>query len=591
MLVSAVMSVVIGQGFAGEFQAGIDQMINKVDPTINMGLEVIDLNTGENLYSRNVNKLLLPASNMKLISDAAAYLSLGPDYRFQTTLSTNASVLQGGVLHGPLYLNMSGDPSFSAADLDTLIAHLKTWGVSRITGNVVIQSSHSMVTPYATGVMETDKKYAYGAPVAPVVIDANRMNVTVNPASHAGELAIVEPEDLSGTVIVDNQVKTVGSSKGCGVSFNMNSENHLTVRGCVGVGQWALVQRLPIINPKRYMQGLVHQRLKHAGIMLDGQVGLGQMPAHTLLIASHSSKPIMQIMADTLKPSDNLYADSLFLHAADKISGGPVNWAGAAPVIKQFLTQQTGIDFSTATLKDGSGLSRDDRLTVNQTVNLLRFLHNRFPIGYEYISALPIGGRDGTLIKRFKNPGERGMVRAKTGYMSGVMGLSGYLYTPNGHTLAFSMFVNKKPKVGFSGQYRPLMDAIVTYMIHQKPGGNAAATIAIQRPVAFEQKPNSLARDRAKSAKWRYIESSLKKALAGQSVTVLFKGNHLILRDNSSDVNRVWSALKNVNQHSPFAVILKSTSSPSGSGPTLLWVKSYNVLNRSKRTWTLNDVS
>lgn len=581
--------------YAGAMQSGIDSVIAKVDPNINMGMEVIDLNTGETLYSRSSEQPLIPASNMKLISDAAAYLALGPDYRFKTELSTNAPVLQAGVLQGSIYIRMPGDPSFTHEDLAHLFSTLNRWGVRRITGNVIVESSHNFVTPYAKGIMETDKKYAYGAPIAPLMLDSNRLSVTVNPASRIGSLAVVEPSNLSSMMNIDNQVKTVGSPKGCGVGVALTPQNQLAARGCIGVGQWALIQKLPITNPWRFAQGLIVGQLKHEGIMLDGQVVMGQIPSQTLLIASHESKPIAQIMADTMKPSDNLYADSLFLHAAHKIHGSPLNWAESEQVVKKFLTDQTGIDFSKAVMHDGSGLSRQDALTVHQTVGLLKFLHNRFPIGYEYVSALPIAGRDGTLQKRFRDPTQRGMIRAKTGTMTGILGLSGYLYTQNGHTLAFAMFINKRPKTppSISGRYRSLLDMLCGYMLKQTPGGNSLDKVATTRSAAFEQKPTQIDRQKSSVAKWRRIESTLKKSLAGSSVQVIFRGNQLVLRDDSSSPDKVWSALRNVHRQIPFAVVLRGTSAPArASGdPTLLWVKALTVLEKSKRTWTINNVS
>ncbi|WP_426760066.1 D-alanyl-D-alanine carboxypeptidase, partial [Pseudomonas aeruginosa] len=97
--------------------------------------------SGETLYKRNANRLYIPASNMKLFSEAAALMALGPDYQFKNQLSTSANQLQQGVLHGNLYLHLSGDPSFSREDLKTLLSSLKDWNITTIQGNVIIDSS------------------------------------------------------------------------------------------------------------------------------------------------------------------------------------------------------------------------------------------------------------------------------------------------------------------------------------------------------------------------------------------------------------------------------------------------------------------
>ncbi|STX29980.1 D-alanyl-D-alanine carboxypeptidase [Legionella beliardensis] len=576
-------------------QGGADKLINQVDPKINMGIEVVDLTTGVTLYERNKSQLFIPASNMKLFSDAAALMVLGPDYRFKNKLSINSSQIQQGILKGNLYLHLSGDPSFSRNRLGELIGELKAWHISRIQGNVIIDSSHAAVDPYAPGWLNEDLAYSYGAPLAPVMIDANRMTVTVNPADKPGLPAIVEVDDDSGSIIVNNQVKTNDTAAHCGVSFIMDKENHLAVHGCIGVGQWAIQQKMAIRNPLLYAQGLVRQQLYKANIVLEGNVLLDKAPAGTMLIATDASKPIAQLMADTLKPSDNLYADSLFLHAADKLNGAPVNWTEAQTIIKQFLQQQTGIPLKQAILTDGSGLSRYDLLTPNQTVSLLRFLFDRFPLAYEYIAALPVSGRDGTLQRRFKKPNQQDLVRAKTGTMRGIISLSGYLYTVNAHTLAFAIYVNTRrgtsPNV--SGRYRYLVDALCTYFLQQKPSNNTWAKVFMpQARIKFQQNPTQAEQQRGNQAKWRRLETAIKQTLKGQPVTVIYRNNELVLHDNQADIGHVLAVLQAIRKKYPFSVALASKSMPAINGRTFfLWIEAALLPPQTKRVWTIREAA
>ena len=592
MLSGVLFCLVCAPALSSNIQNSMDRIINQVDPKINMGIEVVDLNTGEMLYQRNANRTFTPASNMKLFSDAAALLILGPDYHFQSQLSTDASSLDKGVLNGSLYLHLSGDPSFTQEHLDALLAQLHTWGIHQIKGNVVLVSNHSVVDAYAPGLSVKDLTFSYGAPIAPVMFDENRLTVTVNPAWRAGEPALVELNEPGSSLVLDNQVKTAAKTAACGISFVMDNDNHLTVRGCVRVGQWAVQQRIAIRNPLRYAQELVKNRLANVNIKLDGQVLLGQAPASSLLLATHTSKPINQLMADTLKPSDNLYADSLFLHAAAKLQGTPLNWAQAQPIVKNFLQQQTGINMQNAVLTDGSGLSRQDLLTPEQTVSLLRFLHNHFPLSYEYIAALPVAGQDGTLQKRFRKVTQQGLLRAKTGTMTGIMSLSGYLYTANAHTLAFAIFINTTPGTSpnISGRYRSLVESLCDFLLAQKPEGNRLATIPnAHGRVAFQQRPNQADRIRSQQGKWRGLETAVKKALADEPVTVLFRKQQLVLVDHGADASKVWSVLQTLGKKYSFSVALHGQSSPASSkaAPQLLWVNTASKSNL--RTWTLRE--
>lgn len=573
-------------------QDGVEKIIHKLNPHVNLGVVVYDLNSGKTLYSRNADKLFIPASNMKLFSEAAALMVLGPDYTFKNQLSTNASELQNGVLKGNLYLHLSGDPSFSRHDLRSLILQLKDWNINAIEGKVIIDSALSGVTPYPPGWLTTDMAYSYGAPIAPLMIDSNRLTVTVNPAAHDGERAIVEVDDGGGAIELDNQITTKASAAGCGVGFSLDNENHLAARGCVGVGQWAVQQRMAIKNPLIYAQGMIKSELARAMITFNGQVELGKAPEGSMIMATEHSKSISQLMADTLKPSDNLYADSLYLHAANKLNGSPLNWKEAQPVVKNYLQQQTGINLSNAVFTDGSGLSRYNLVTPEQTAGLLKFLYQRFPLSYEYIAALPVSGRDGTLTKRFRIPSQQGFVRAKTGTMTGMNSLSGYLYTANGHTLVFAMYINRLPGGKSSGPGRPILDALTTFFLTSNPSDTTIAKVETpHNRLTFQMGPTQGDKQRAHQAKWRQLETAVKQALKGQAVNIVYRGNELIVNDNQSDANKVWQALRAVAKQYPFAVALAAkTSSISSVGkPMMMWMKSTTDDKNTQRSWVIRE--
>ena len=246
-----------------------------------------------------------------------------------------------------------------------------------------------------------------------------------------------------------------------------------------------------------------------------------------------------------------------------------------------------------AILTDGSGLSRYDLLTPQQTVGLLRFLHDRFPLSYEYIAALPVSGRDGTLQRRFKKPDQQDLVRAKTGTMTGVISLSGYLYTANAHTLAFAIYINNLPgtKLSVSGRYRYLVDALCSYFLQQKPASNSWAKILSPHGrLKFQQNPTQAELQRGKQARWRRLETVVKQAIKGQAVTVLYRGNELVLNDNQNDPSGVWNTLEALRKKYPFAVALSSQIMPAfNRANPLLWMQIPAQGSQAKRTWTIRE--
>lgn len=577
---------------ASHFQPSVNHIINSVDPSINMSMKVVDLDTGEVLFQRDANKSLIPASNMKLYSNAAALLTLGPDYQFRTTLSTSASLIENGSLKGTLYLSLPGDPSLRSSDLNQLFSQLEPLGVKQINGNIVIDSTHQSIDSYAPGIVPKDITFAYGAPLGPIMLDENRLTATVNPAWQAGLPAQINLSARFGGIELDNQVKTVASSKGCGIGFHMTG-NHLLVKGCIGRNQSAIQHRMAIRDPLNYTRGVIQQQLKQHGIAFSGQILLGKTQPNSFFLASHLSEPTSRMIADTMKPSDNLYADSLYLHTAHKLKGSPVNWSEAQPIIKHFLETQTGINLSQSKLIDGSGLSRFDLLSAEQTVNLLKYLHDRFPLAYEYISALPISGQDGTLQKRLRGINQQGLVRAKTGSMTGVVSLSGYLYTANGHTLAFAIFINTRPgtKPNVSGRYRSLVDTLCAYFLRQSPDSNHIVKGAHpQARVAFQQIPSQADRARQSMYKWRNMEYRLKQALQNQAATVVFQDNQLIIQDHGANTQTIWQLLQTLNQKYSFSVAVQSAApfNHSSNQPLVIWIKNNNSAE-SYRTWTIRE--
>lgn len=592
ILLSFILLMITFTAWATPVQLDVENILKQVDPDINLGALVVDLNTGETLYSRNASQAFIPASNMKLFSDAAALLALGPNYRFKTELSTNATRLEQGVLKGSVYLYLPGDPSFKSQDLTALLTELKTWGITRIDGNIILVSARHGIHPYGPGWSKKDLTHSYGAPLAPVILDENRLVVTVNPAALAGQNARIELNTSNAGITLHNEVTTNTTSKDCGISYAMDKKNQLTVRGCIGLGQWSGQQKLAIKNPTRYTQAQIKSDLHALGIILNGKIQYGKKPKTALLLGTHQSKSIANLLEKTLKTSDNLYAESLYLHTAEVLHGSPVNWNKAESIVRNFLEQETNISMDKAVLRDGSGLSRQDKLTPKQTVELLKFLHARFPLAYEYISALPVAGRDGTLRKRLKKPSEQGFVRAKTGTMSGIVSLSGYMYTTNAHTLAFAIYINKGPKTKAktTWHYAPLVDKLCSFFLKQNPSNLQKKYLKHAHDrIAFQEHPTQSETTKQHAQRWRHIELALKRALKGKPVAVIYRDDHLFLDDQSRDANTVWHALQSVYKKYPFAVALHGNFSPKkpSATPSLLWIKTSTT--SPTRTWTIQD--
>jgi len=589
LLLSASLSL-----FAADLSPTLQTLIKKTDPNINLGMIVVDLTTGSTLFEKQAQRTFVPASNMKLFSEAVAMLALGPEYQIPTILSTDSKTLTRGRLSGSLYFHLRPDPSLNHQAIFLMMQQLEKWGVKEITGDVVIQSDLASVSPYPPGMTPKDAQYSYGAPVAPLILDENRLTVTTNPASQVGQLAVIETSSPKGVFIIDNHVETRANGKGCGVGVTLDEQGVLHVRGCVGVGQIAVQQRIPVKLPVSNMRAHILYQLKQQGIQLYGKVRLGQMPANTLTIAKHLSPPIKHLMAATLKPSDNLYANSLYLLASNQIAKRPTTWSEAQTITRQFLQQQTAIDMSSAVFADGSGLSRFNKVTPYQTISLLTYLYNKFPLAFEYISALPISGQDGTLQRRFKQANQKGMIRAKTGTMTGIMSLSGYLIAKNNHTLAFTIYINtlKGTKPQYSGRYRGFVDSSCIAMLMSNPSNRHHGLVPSHiRTVAYQRPPNGIEASRIQQGLLRTIEIQLKRELHSLPITIVYHPQELIILDKGVNDSVIWRAIKKAQAKRRFSVAIESQQAPNLGSDALgyLWMQ-HHPEDSIARRWIIRPM-
>lgn len=444
-------------------QRKIDKLIDSVDPNVNIGIEISNLNSGEILYQYNENRTFVPASNLKLFTSAAALLYLGPQYRFINQLLTDPIPIENGTLAGNVYLKLSGDPSLTSLQLKELIEKMKDKNIHTVEGDFIIDASAKQTQPYGPGWMLEDTLHGYGAQIAPLIVDQNSIHVMIKPGAYPYQLAQVEViAPATPYIQLHNQLKTTKDNENCTVSTKMYGPNVLNIDGCIDVNAPVRTKVIPLHDPFYYGKEMIADALKDNNIALNGSIKKGQIPVDSKAVAKIESSPLSELTLKVLKNSNNLYADAIFLKLAEENAQQPAEWKAGTHAIKEILKQQLDLDLSHSIIVDGSGLSRYNLVSPHQIIGLLSHMYNKFPVVYEYIAALPVAGRDGTLEKRLRLNQVQGNIRAKTGTMSGVVSLSGYLTTADQQILAFSIMINgfTKPVT----KYQQLADSIVSYL-------------------------------------------------------------------------------------------------------------------------------
>lgn len=440
------------------------------------GVSVVTLN-GTPVYSLHAARLFTPASNAKLTT-ASALLALLPSGTTWTTRAVTSGTLNSnGVLHGDIDLLGSGDPTMSGrhypydghterpnpplAALASMADQIVADGVKVVDGDIVGNDTWFPWQPYAQGWSRDDLMWEYGAPVSALSVNDNVVYLNVDGRGHISwnpDVPYYNIEDYLRVVPWDRRARA-------GVDRVPGS---MVVRLFGRVNRYGLHVALAVQDPADFAARALRQMLLARGVTVVGDaradhrlpvdtepfraevdqpIVLHPLDLHTIappidgqrVLATHVSPPFEQDVTVTLKVSQNLHA-GLYLRVLGRLEGGDGSIAQGARVVRQFLVN-TGIDPSDFLFFDGCGLSTDDLITPRALTHLLVYdAHQSW--GAELRNSLPIGGEDGTLSDRFRRPPLRGRVFAKTGTLSGVNTLSGYLITHNGRTLVFSIMCN-----------------------------------------------------------------------------------------------------------------------------------------------------
>lgn len=405
------------------------------------GVIVQSLSTGRVLYERNADLALVPASNFKLLVSAAALDRFGPEHRLLTRVCFTGNVGSNGALSGDIVLVGGGDPLLSRADLLELARAVAAKGVRSVTGAVVGDDTLFDDVRLGLGWAWSDEPYYYSAEISALCLDGNAVDVYVSPGAGAGESARVRIDPPTSFVRVENTAVTALSGEDSISVSRVHGRNVIRVTGNVPVGLQVKgpIERISVVDPALYAATEFRSALEASGVKVAGRtftrkLSLGSTPA-----AEHLSPPLSVILSKLLKPSDNLIAEVLFKSLGAATSGvGTAETAQAAEI--EFI-KRSGMDPGAVSIADGSGLSRRDYTTPQNLVLLLKYMWGH-KNGRVFIDALPIAGVDGTLRNRMKGTAAAGNVRAKTGYVSRVSCLSGYVTTKSGDPLAFSIMMN-----------------------------------------------------------------------------------------------------------------------------------------------------
>ena len=449
----------------------------------NFGVEIYSLDEGRALFALNGQALFTPGSTTKLLTEGTALQLLGPDFRFHTFVYRTGEIDGKGTLKGNLVLVASGDPNLSNrmqpdgtlafADEDhtyggpesklipgdpLVVMHefakqVAAAGIKRVQGKVVVDAS---LFP------EGDRELGTGVVISPISVNDNVVDVTIRPGDAAGKPAVLSYSLQVPYLRFENRITTVsGDSRFDDPQTVDNPDGSQTVilSGAVSQGEASRIYGYPVGSPSRFAAVALNEALRSAGVAVDGKpVGLtSASPYKTFYqpqykVAEHVSAPLAEEVKVTLKVSHNLHASMTPFLLGAIVGKATEKIDSKGFLLEHDFLQQAGLDLSGASQADGAGGAASAFYTPDFMVHYLAYMAKQpsYPV-FEH--ALPILGRDGTLVGIQRNSPAAGHVFAKTGtfgtedllnsqLMLEGKGLAGYMTTASGQHLAFALYLN-----------------------------------------------------------------------------------------------------------------------------------------------------
>ncbi|MBI5473292.1 MAG: D-alanyl-D-alanine carboxypeptidase/D-alanyl-D-alanine-endopeptidase [Ignavibacteriae bacterium] len=436
-------------------KAKIDSLIpDSLFPPAHIGIKIASLKTKETLYELNANSLFNPASNQKLYTSSTALSRLGPSYELATVVSIDT-------LTNTIFIKGYGDGVFSTENLDSLARAVKarlpfgrTW---RVAGDVSYFDSEF----WGYGWNWDDEPEAYQMFLTPLILNGNTIRLIAKPGLRVGDSVLAFTRPATNFVSILNNATTAADTDTVALKLSRKwreRSNVLTVEGGMRLSDKADSTDLSVWQPERYTVQVFAERMKQYGAIIH-ETAIDTVSPSAFEVARFSHK-LDTVMTYLNKESDNLSAETFLKVLAAEKKGTPGSAETGVTVVKEFLAEHD-IDTTKIRIVDGSGLSRMNLISPAATVRLLEAMYGS-PHFMTFYRSLPIAGFDGTIRSRMRRTPAAGNLHAKTGTLSGVTALSGYVKGADDEWFAFSMMMMNYPTQ--ARVYRRVQDRIGVFL-------------------------------------------------------------------------------------------------------------------------------
>lgn len=406
---------------------------------------VIEEVQGDRLASVNGAELKNPASVMKLVTTWAALRDLGPEFVWRTTFLINdgAKVDANGVLEGPLYLRPTGDPVLMLEDLWRLMRELRFRGIRQI-GDIVVDRSRFADVAIDPDAFDGKGDRPYNASPDVLMIGFGAVRLVFTPDLQGKRWrTFVDPPIPGITIDGEVQYRDGRCQRGPQVAAQTVTsidEVRFKIAGDAygDCGEFDMYRLA--FNQQSFAARTLKTMWQELGGTMTGEVRDGNVPRNAMPIAAHESPPLAEVIRLVNKRSNNVMTRVLLLTVGAESGVVPATVPGSVDAIRQILARD-GIDLGSSVIENGSGLSRQARISAN-TMALLLQTAWRSPVMPEYVSSLAVLGVDGTLKRRLRRDDARGYANMKTGALKDARAIAGYVLSKSGKRYVFVSLVN-----------------------------------------------------------------------------------------------------------------------------------------------------
>jgi D-alanyl-D-alanine carboxypeptidase/D-alanyl-D-alanine-endopeptidase (penicillin-binding protein 4) len=397
------------------------------------------VSSGDDLFSLNAGKLMMPGSVMKIVTAAAAAEHLGWHHQFETKVVTTAP-LENGTLRGDLVVVGGGDPGISernvASQLKALAQDIRRAGVERIEGGIVGDDDLFDDRGLGDGWTLDNLPYGYSAAVSALEYNEGSADLIILAGASPGAPVAIQVRPEGHSLQIDNRLVTAAESASTSLTMQRApGSSRLLLRGQIPAKTPPLVRTASVDNPTHFFASALRHALTAEGIAVAGDaIDIDDFESKPDLTAARTlstrrSAPLRDLVASMMRVSQNQYAEML------------LKAAGGRPTVQQVLTSWS-IPVESYVVADGSGLSRYNYVSSDAVVRILQILREDPKHGPVFAGTLAVAGRDGTLSRRLAGTAAEGRVRAKTGTVDNVRAIAGYVDTADDETLVFSIIAN-----------------------------------------------------------------------------------------------------------------------------------------------------